>query len=345
MGQSVRIKRPFLVSPSSERGHRVVIDAIAAPKSAPGASKYMLSAIQTEMPKAHPISASTLPVKPIEDGLEPPEVIGIIETAQAQYPPLRQVPRGLDPYQWRPDSQQYQPQRQAPSGLDPYQQPAAQYQPPLMQGQGQGQQAPMTPVQVNRQSYQRPFYARGGAGFSFEREAEISGSSNNNSMEFDLGINLSGALGIDLQNDFRAEAEMIYIHNDVKSIAGIAKSTAINSGNVSGSVASFSTMANLVYDFSGQSSFTPFVFGGVGLSSVGLKDIKGNGTDFYDDSDFVFAMQFGAGVSVPFDERITIEASYRFFDAQDPEIQDAVGNLLTFQSSYHTFMMALRYAL
>jgi len=114
---------------------------------------------------------------------------------------------------------------------------------------------------------------------------------------------------------------------------------------MTGGMKTISTMANLAYDFTGETLFTPFVFGGVGLSSVGLDDVKGNGSDLYDDSDFVFAMQFGGGVSVPFDERLTIEASYRFFDAQDPEFQDSSGKIFTFEFSNHNFMLALRYAL
>ena len=108
------------------------------------------------------------------------------------------------------------------------------------------------------------FYVRGLFGGIFARESDLSGSGNNNTTEFDAGFSLSGAVGADMKNNFRAEAEFIYTNSSVKSIAGTANSTTLNTGNVTGSLITYSGMGNLVYEIPQQSLFTPFVFAGAG---------------------------------------------------------------------------------
>ena len=172
----------------------------------------------------------------------------------------------------------------------------------------------------------------------------MTGSGNTNSTEFDAGFNGAAAIGIDLKNGFRAEAEFIYTNSSVKSITGTANAQSISTGNVTGNLITYSGMGNLVMDLPPQSLLTPYVFAGVGVSGVFLDGVNSSGAALYNSDDFVFAMQFGAGVTMPLDDKITLEASYRFFNTFDPELQDASGDPVTFEYSSHNFMFGARYA-
>jgi opacity protein-like surface antigen len=309
----------------------------------------------------------------------PPETVQLaaLETAQTRFPPPRRpypAPPGAGTYQ-QPGQAPGQPAPgampgqlpaqtypgQAPAGTFPRQAPAQTFpgQVPARTFPGQvptqtfpGQvpasvippQQPVRSLDQASEMIEKLFYVRGLFGGIFARESDLSGSGNNNTTEFDAGFSLSGAVGADMKNNFRAEAEFIYTNSSVKSIAGTANSTTLNTGNVTGSLITYSGMGNLVYEIPQQSLFTPFVFAGAGVTGLFLDGVNNSGQALYNDSDFVFAMQFGAGVSMPFDDRITLEASYRFFNTFDAELADASGDPTTVEFSSHNFLFGARYA-
>jgi len=350
MNRPVRIERPFLVAPGGKRGYRLVIDAVPAAEAAARPAPRAIPQPAPLSSNIHQLVGARLPAG---EQLPPDTVhLAAVETAQTRLPPPR------PPYQvpaQPPRQAPFQAPRQAPGQLPP---------PMPVQGGGQpfpnppgaqpfpgqlpaGVIPPQQPIRTLNQASQaidKLFYARGLLGGIFAREAEVTGSGNTNTTEFDAGLAAATAIGIDLKNGFRVEAEFIYTNSSVKSVSGTANSQSVNTGNVTGNLITYSGMGNLVMELPQQSLLTPYVFAGVGVTGVFLDGINSSGAALYNSDDFVFAMQFGAGVSMPFDDKITLEASYRFFNSFDPELQDASGTPVTFEYSSHNFMLGARYA-
>ena len=185
-------------------------------------------------------------------------------------------------------------------------------------------------------------YLRGGLGAAFLSTSDNSGSGNQNSTDYETGWELGGAIGMDLQNSFRVEAELRYATNNLQSINGSAGGSTQNSGTVDGDMSSLAVMANLDYDFPEQLGFTPFVFGGVGLAQLSLNDASVNGSTFANSSATVYAMQAGAGLSIEIDPRTRLEGYYRYFETGDPEFTDTSGNPFDGEYASHSFIAGIR---
>ena len=161
---------------------------------------------------------------------------------------------------------------------------------------------------------------------------------------------MSAALGMRLPNRLRAEAEIAYRQYDVDSltvtnagdVSGLSTGTAVT---VSGDVTALALMANGLYDFETDWLVTPFVMGGIGTAMVVANDVKSGTVKIADDGAWVFAYQFGAGVSYAFDKRWSLEASYRLFGTTDPELKDTAGDKFDTEFMSHSFLFGARYEL
>jgi opacity protein-like surface antigen len=339
MKRPVRIERPFLVPPKGKRGYRLVIDAVATKAAAPTARLRPAPPVSPPSNYHQLVGASIVG----NDQLPPAtSQLAAVEMAQRRLPPPR-LPYQVPAQRPRQASPQYP--RQIPAQGQPFpRQPGAQPFPGQLPPGVVTPQQPIRTLDQAAQAIDKLFYGRALLGGIFAREAEMTGSGNTNTMEFDAGFNGAAAVGIDLKNGFRAEAEFIYTNSSVKSVIGTANAQSISTGNVTGNLITYSGMGNLVMELPPQSLLTPYVFAGVGVSGVFLDGVNSSGVALYNSDDFVFAMQFGAGVTMPLDDRITLEASYRFFNTFDPELQDASGDPVTFEYSSHNFMFGARYA-
>lgn len=358
----VAIERPFLVPPQGGRGYRLVIDAVPAsmppaPGPVPSAKVQpsSLPAIGHQLVGIRLEGNDQLPPDTVE--LAPPPMTAQ-QIAQEHFPPqlfphqfpvqrLRQSPGQFNPIPAKQPGAQPIPNRSFRGQPVPVQSiPAHPGAQPVTGQIPPGVITSQQPIRTLNQASQlidKLFYVRGIFGGIFARESEMTGGDNNNTTEYDAGFAGSAAIGIDLKNMFRAEAEVIYTNNSVKSVVGTANSQSVNTGNVGGSLITYSGMANLAMDLPAQFLLTPYVFAGVGITGVFLDGVNSSGAALYNSDDFVFAMQLGAGISMPFDEQITLEASYRFFNTFDPELQDASGTPVTMENSSHNFLFGARY--
>ncbi|MFP6761166.1 MAG: outer membrane beta-barrel protein, partial [Rhodospirillales bacterium] len=187
-------------------------------------------------------------------------------------------------------------------------------------------------------------YFKGAAGVNILPEVVSTGSSgNDNTMEFDPGFALSGGIGVDIENDFRLEGEVIWAtYSTLDQLVGSANGTQFSSTATEGSISSLAFMANAAYDFSNQGSYIPFVYGGVGMAGVFMNDITVDGTLISDSKDWVFAMQTGGGISIPIDPGTTLEASYRYFQTRNPEFGDERDQPFSSTLSSHSLMIGAR---
>ena len=78
------------------------------------------------------------------------------------------------------------------------------------------------------------------------------------------------------------------------------------------------------------------------MVGVFMEDLKVDGTLIADSKDWVFALQTGGGISVPIDPGTTLEASYRYFQARDPEFGDERDQPFTSTLSSHSLMIGAR---
>lgn len=79
-----------------------------------------------------------------------------------------------------------------------------------------------------------------------------------------------------------------------------------------GNVQTWALMANVWWDLTNDSQFTPYVGGGVGYAIS-----KFDGGAVYDGVDGNFAWQLGAGINVAVSEETSLGIGYRYFDAGD----------------------------
>jgi opacity protein-like surface antigen len=150
------------------------------------------------------------------------------------------------------------------------------------------------------------------------------------------GYVLGAAIGKDLSNwmkGLRGELEFAYRRSSLGPAVAFAAVTdtqdtvtnshfatpftSVNTATTSavsgsGSVGTFTIMANAWYDFDMSGSFTPYVGGGVGYADNEIEHglvMNGTGGDF--------AWQLGAGVNVPIGDKTSIGLGYRYLDAGD----------------------------
>jgi opacity protein-like surface antigen len=133
------------------------------------------------------------------------------------------------------------------------------------------------------------WYVQGNAGANFQ--SEINGG---HTAKGDTGWTVSGAVGRAIGDGFRGEGEVTYLDSDGKHTGA-------------GDLKTVAGLVNGYYDFNRQGAFQPFVGAGIGFAQVKVDGGPNDGDDTG------FAYQFKAGVSHPFNDRLTGEVAYRYF--------------------------------
>jgi len=149
-------------------------------------------------------------------------------------------------------------------------------------------------------------------------------------IEFDPGINLGAAVGYSF-GKIRAEGEIGWQKNRVDKVTYGSYEETYN-GHIDLSNLSF--LANGYYDFPNSSPFTPYVSAGIGFTYMKWEESAYND---YDDT--VFAYQIGAGIGYAINERLTIDAKYRYYGTAEPDFNTdyALGKF-----GSHNFLIGVR---
>lgn len=129
--------------------------------------------------------------------------------------------------------------------------------------------------------------------------------------DLDGGFIIGGAIGTTLHENLRGEVEFSYIQADVDTIFGgipVPDDVTVTSTG-------YNLLANLWYDFSNDSGFTPYIGGGVGFGKtvVSSDDVSGEITA----SGLLY--QLGAGVKVDVADNIALDVGYRYRVLSDAE--------------------------
>jgi opacity protein-like surface antigen len=124
---------------------------------------------------------------------------------------------------------------------------------------------------------------------------------------FDTGFSITGAVGMNLGNGLSVELESGYLTSDVE---GFDDETEFATGSLHGDVSMVPILANVKYTAPVTSLFNFYV--GAGLGALYTDSSVGIGPDSVSDSEWDFAFQGFAGVSVPMSEILNFDLGYRF---------------------------------
>jgi len=103
-------------------------------------------------------------------------------------------------------------------------------------------------------------------------------------------------------------------------------------------------MLNGMLDFGDDDGMSAFVGGGAGVARVKLSNYSINPAgNFIDDSDTGFAYQAIAGVRAPLTDNIDVGLKYRFFNADNIDLVNTVGDTVQTRFRSHSILGSLIY--
>jgi opacity protein-like surface antigen len=153
--------------------------------------------------------------------------------------------------------------------------------------------------------------------------------------EFDTGWAVFAEVGYRWESNWRLEFEAGYRQNDVDCVSfngGLC-------GKFDADVSQFTQMVNLVYDIPLDENVTLSLGGGLGADAVTVD------APFFKDTDWVMAGQLIAGLSVKLTDDIDLFVNYRYFIADDPQINVNPFVQAGFDDAKHTVTIGLRFDL
>jgi opacity protein-like surface antigen len=196
------------------------------------------------------------------------------------------------------------------------------------------------------------WYASGNLGVTWVNDSDVTetgpGVAAAGELTFDTGWSFNGAVGRHFGN-FRIEGEISRRQADADTLT-LSTVTAGNvllpvggTSSVDGEVTTWGFMANGWYDFPTGTAWVPTVGGGIGFANVNMEVNRvGSVATSFDESDMVFAYQFGVGLGYRLNPRMIVGVNYRYFGTTDPEFE--VGSF-TDEGEYqtHNIEVGLRY--
>ena len=168
-------------------------------------------------------------------------------------------------------------------------------------------------------------YVGGFAGtvFGVDAEGEAPLLVGNPSLDFDpdgqyaLGL----VFGARVAPNLRAEVELSYSNSDVDKtrVAGTVSNVLAADGDLS----STSLLVNGWYEFETNSSWRPYVGGGIGYTKVDADVDTMPSFSTFDDSDGGFSYQIGFGVTFPVGQSGTVDIGYRYRETPNLKLVSA----------------------
>lgn len=192
------------------------------------------------------------------------------------------------------------------------------------------------------------FYTAGFAGAVFADEADADATVLTTELKgdqsFDPGFVIGGAGGYKFDFGVRLEGEIAHRRNGFDDFSGIP---------TGGDLGATSLMANIWYEFDTGTALHPFIGGGLGAAIVDVDDFTFGAAALRSDSQTAFAYQVGAGLAYDLSDNVTLTAEYRFFVAEDVDVNDVIEIVDTvplgvrdkFDYQAHAFMLGIRYRL
>ncbi len=179
-----------------------------------------------------------------------------------------------------------------------------------------------------------PWYVALGAGGAWYNDLKFGGSP---SASMDTGFTLNSAFGryIDDIRVVRLEAEVLYATSDIGNLSGTTASGTLSNAGV---------MFNAIYDIRFNSSWVPYIGGGIGYSRVDFDGLSSGGVTLLNDSDDAFSWQFKAGVAYEFSPSWVVNLGYRYYGTDNLDFTDPAGAQVTSEGSeIHSAELGFRF--
>lgn len=186
--------------------------------------------------------------------------------------------------------------------------------------------------QVDYASSDFGFYLSGFGGVNLIDEFKAPGMGL--STDPNTGYAVGGAVGADL-GMFRLEVEGTYRDNNIDSVNVRGREF-----NTDGEVTSWSAMGNLLYDIPLTNQLNAYIGGGIGAAGIGADLAYGRTT--FDDRDVVFAWQGIGGVSFAFTPAAELFVEYRYFHANNPELDSGSSSIEFNSYKSHSILAGVR---
>ena len=162
---------------------------------------------------------------------------------------------------------------------------------------------------------------------------------------YKIGYGLAFRVGDQFSRHWRAEWEISYASNDVDKITLKSGYGAYDGSytNADGRVSALSGMANMLYDFTPDQSYHPYIGAGIGVSRISAHSVGANGITIVDDSTPAFAYQGIAGIELDFSPQAAVYLDYHYFAAMNPQMTDTLGEKFDTEYKASNFSIGLRY--
>jgi opacity protein-like surface antigen len=175
---------------------------------------------------------------------------------------------------------------------------------------------------------------------------ETNGPINYFDFDFDNGFTAGAALGAHFNEWLRGEVEVSGNWHDAEGFIGTAGFP--TDTGVEGDATALFVLANLWVDVPMGEVVRPYIGGGLGFGRLDLDLQTTGGSSLFDDSDWGFAYQLGAGVAFDFTSNMTIDIGYRFKAINNAELEvadyaDATEDV-EFDYKSHNIIAGLRFS-
>jgi outer membrane protein OmpA-like peptidoglycan-associated protein len=168
-----------------------------------------------------------------------------------------------------------------------------------------------------------------------------------NSVSWDRGFIVAGAVGYDFANNWRAEFEVAYRHNDLDTFFSDGSGPYTAAG---ADIWELSQMVNVLYDFGLGGNWSVSAGAGVGGNLVVFNpgcsgNFEGENCN-QDTDDYVFAAQLIAQAAYRFAERWQLYLDYRYMFMEDPETRNpADQERWELEKTDHALLLGVRFDL
>lgn len=174
------------------------------------------------------------------------------------------------------------------------------------------------------------------AGASFANDIDTDQESTPYSLDTKTGYLFGGIIGMNVTDAIRAEVELSHANWEADSVSLVTTTPTYIETFADGDVKATFLLANAWFDFANDSSFTPYLGGGLGVAWADAKTTLGTSLNGYGPGEMGFAFQLGGGVKMDLSDHVALDLGYRFKGIQNIDFEDDAGGNVYSNGDVHS---------